>query len=121
MEADELRSQLRRVVGKELDGDRGQFERDTFNALGPSLRQWPSLGIEYAQLTLELKIAEQVLAFLSAQLEDAKYRQAQDAPTLQVSRSCYGARIQECTKSGAHCAHSHCNKLGFWNRACLLF
>lgn len=84
MEADELRSQLQRVVGKELDGDMGQPERDTFNALGPPLRQWPSLGIEYAQLTLELKIAEQVLAFLSAQLEDAKYRQAQDAPTLQV-------------------------------------
>ena len=74
----------RRVVGKEQSGDRERFERDTFNALGPSLRQWPSLGIEYAQLTLELKIAEQVLAFLSAQLEDAKYRQAQDAPTLQV-------------------------------------
>ena len=84
MEADELRRQLQLVVGKELDGDRGQIERDTFNALGPPLRQWPSLGIEYAQMTLELKIAEQVLAFLSAQLEDAKYRQAQDAPTLQI-------------------------------------
>ena len=84
MEADELSRQLQLVVGKELDGDSGQLERDTFNALGPPLRQWPSLGIEYAQLTLELKIAEQVLAFLSAQLEDAKYRQAQDAPTLQI-------------------------------------
>ena len=84
MEADELRGQLQLVVGKELNGGRGQFEKGTFNALGPSLRQWPSLGLKYAQLTLELKIAEQVLAFLSAQLEDAKYRQAQDAPTLQV-------------------------------------
>lgn len=84
MEAVQLRGQLQRVVGKELDSDVEGLQKDTFNALGPPLREWPSLGLEYAQLTLELKIAEQVLAFLAAQLEDAKYRQAENAPTLQV-------------------------------------
>ncbi len=85
MEADELRRQLRRAVG-DLGGT-GVEQRgrdDAFAALGPPLRQWPSLGLEYAQLSLEMKVAEQVLVFLAAQLEDAKYRQAQDAPTLQV-------------------------------------
>ena len=84
MEAVQLRGQLQRVVGSELDSDIEGLQQDTFNALGPPLREWPSLGLEYAQLTLELKIAEQVLAFLAAQLEDAKYRQAENAPTLQV-------------------------------------
>ena len=84
MEAVQLRGQLQRVVGRDLDGDVEGLQQDTFNALGPPLREWPSLGLEYAQLTLELKVAEQVLAFLAAQLEDAKYRQAENAPTLQV-------------------------------------
>lgn len=84
MEAVQLRGQLQRVVGRDLDSDIEGLQQDTFNALGPPLREWPSLGLEYAQLTLELKIAEQVLAFLAAQLEDAKYRQAENAPTLQV-------------------------------------
>ena len=84
MEAVQLRGQLQRVVGRDLEGDVEGLQQDTFNALGPPLREWPSLGLEYAQLTLELKIAEQVLAFLAAQLEDAKYRQAENAPTLQV-------------------------------------
>jgi tyrosine-protein kinase Etk/Wzc len=84
MEAVQLRGQLQRVVGRDLDGDVEGLQQDTFNALGPPLREWPSLGLEYAQLTLELKIAEQVLAFLAAQLEDAKYRQAENAPTLQI-------------------------------------
>ncbi len=86
MEAEELRGQLQRAVGDM--GEQVVFEReqrdDAFAALGPPLRQWPSLGLEYAQLSLEMKVAEQVLAFLAAQLEDAKYRQAQDAPTLQI-------------------------------------
>lgn len=84
MEAVQLRGQLQRVVGRDLDGDVEGLQQDTFNALGPPLREWPSLGLEYAQLTLELKVAEQVLAFLAAQLEDAKYRQAENAPTLQI-------------------------------------
>ncbi|MFT5090240.1 MAG: tyrosine-protein kinase Etk/Wzc [Candidatus Latescibacterota bacterium] len=83
IEAEELRKQLARAVGE--PGPRSKPKaNDTFSALGPSLRQWPSLGLEYAQLTLELKVAEQVLIFLAAQLEDAKYRQAQDAPLLHV-------------------------------------
>ena len=83
IEADELRKQLARAVG--APGiKRAARAGDTFSALGPSLREWPSLGLEYAQLTLELKVSEQVLVFLAAQLEDAKYRRAQDAPMLQI-------------------------------------
>ena len=86
MEVEELRGQLQRAVGDmgEQVAFKGAQRDDAFAALGPPLRQWPSLGLEYAQLSLEMKVAEQVLAFLAAQLEDAKYRQAQDAPTLQI-------------------------------------
>ncbi len=80
MEVEELDKQLRLAIGEIAPPSEG----NTFSALGPPLRKWPSLGLEYAQLTLNLKVAEQVFAFLAAQREDAKYRQAQDAPTLQV-------------------------------------
>jgi tyrosine-protein kinase Etk/Wzc len=84
MEVEELRNQLLRAVGDRAVREPSVDENDAFSALGPPLRQWPRLGLEYAQLTLEMKVTEQVLVFLAAQLEDAKYRQAQDAPTLQV-------------------------------------
>ena len=42
MEAVQLRGQLQRVVGRDLDGDVEGLQQDTFNALGPPLREWPS-------------------------------------------------------------------------------
>ncbi|MEE3233023.1 MAG: Wzz/FepE/Etk N-terminal domain-containing protein [Candidatus Latescibacterota bacterium] len=79
MEIDELRAQLFEVVGSG-----GQNKSTTYAAMGPSIREWPNLALEYGQLVLELKVDEQVLAFLAAQLEDAKLSKAQDIPTLNV-------------------------------------
>ena len=79
MEIDELRAQLFEVVGSG-----GSNKSATYAAMGPSIREWPNLALEYGQLVLELKVDEQVLAFLAAQLEDAKLSKAQDIPTLNV-------------------------------------
>ena len=79
MEIDELRGQLLEVVGSRV-----QNESSTYAAIGPSIREWPTLALEYSQLVMELKIDEQVLTFLSAQLEDTKLSRAQDTSTLSV-------------------------------------
>jgi len=39
---------------------------------------------EYAELTLQLRVQEEILGFLRGKLEEAKYREALDTPTLQV-------------------------------------
>ena len=79
MEIDELKAQLFEIVGSG-----GQNKSATYAAMGPSIREWPNLALEYGQLVLELKVDEQVLSFLAAQLEDAKLGKAQDIPTLNV-------------------------------------
>ena len=79
MEIDELRGQLLEVVGSSV-----QNESSNYAAIGPSIREWPTLALEYSQLVMELKIDEQVLTFLSAQLEDTKLSRAQDTSTLSV-------------------------------------
>jgi tyrosine-protein kinase Etk/Wzc len=52
--------------------------------IGPGLDQIPDLGLEYAGLVLEVKLREEVLAYLQTRLEEAKYREALDTPTIQV-------------------------------------
>jgi len=81
MEIDELRSQLFEIIGTDVQN---KDQRATYSAMGPSIREWPILALEHAQLVMELKVDEQVLAFLAAQLEDAKISQSQDIPTLSV-------------------------------------
>jgi uncharacterized protein involved in exopolysaccharide biosynthesis len=83
MEVEELRRQLRVALG-EMEGRAGQEAASALETLGPPLPELPRLGLEYARLALNLKIDEQVLTFLAAQLEDAKYKEALDTPTIQV-------------------------------------
>ena len=52
--------------------------------LGPPLKELPGLMQDHAALTLQVKMREEVLLFLGAQLEEAKVREARDTPTLQV-------------------------------------
>jgi len=52
--------------------------------LGPPLRDLPKLMFEYTELTLELTVREEIVRFLGAKLEEAKYREALNTPTLQV-------------------------------------
>ena len=39
---------------------------------------------EYAELSLALRVQEEILGFLTGKLEESKYREALDTPTLQV-------------------------------------
>lgn len=77
LQAEELRRQLRERVGglNQEPGDR---------PLGPPLSRLPELGYEYTMLTLDLEIREEIGAYLGARLEEARYREALNTPTLQV-------------------------------------
>ena len=77
---DELQRQLQALVG-DLSRDIGD---EAVRALGPPLQQLPDLMHDYAELTLQMKVREEILAFLGAKLEEAKYREALNTPTLQV-------------------------------------
>ncbi|MCY3738537.1 MAG: Wzz/FepE/Etk N-terminal domain-containing protein [Gemmatimonadaceae bacterium] len=83
MRVDELDRQLRALVGdlsRRMGGAPGASERP----LGPPLKELPGLMQDHAALTLQVKMREEVLLFLGAQLEEAKVREARDTPTLQV-------------------------------------
>jgi uncharacterized protein involved in exopolysaccharide biosynthesis len=82
VKVDELQRQLQVLVG-DLSRDIGDQATQT-RALGPPLHQLPDLMHDYAELTLQMKVREEILAFLGAKLEEAKYREALNTPTLQV-------------------------------------
>ena len=52
--------------------------------LGPSLRTVPQLGFRYAELTLDLQIRQEVALFLGTKLEEARYREHLNTPTLHI-------------------------------------
>ncbi len=83
MEVEELRKQLAQVVG-EYEVRAGSEAETTFAVLGPPLDELPELGLEFAELSLSLKLSEHTLTFLAAQLEDAKLRQAKPVAAVQV-------------------------------------
>jgi uncharacterized protein involved in exopolysaccharide biosynthesis len=79
---DELERQLQALVG-DFSRDIGD-EAVRTRALGPPLHQLPDLMHDYAELMLQMKVRQEILAFLGAKLEEAKYREALNTPTLQV-------------------------------------
>ena len=81
LEVSELERQLESIVGS-LAIESGP--KPASSALGPPLRHVPGLMHEYAELTLQLRVQEEILGFLAGKLEEAKYREAMDTPTLQV-------------------------------------
>ena len=52
--------------------------------LGPSLQTVPQLGFRYAELTLDLQIRQEVALFLGTKLEEARYREHLNTPTLHI-------------------------------------
>ncbi len=78
LEVTALRKQLDQMVGDAAN------QGTAVAALGPALSQLPELGFEFTRLGLEVKIREEVLHFLVAKLEQAKYRETFDSPTLQI-------------------------------------
>ena len=80
----ELDRQLQALVGdlsRRVGREPGPPEE---RPLGPPLKAMPAVMQEYAALTLQVKMREEVLLFLGARLEEAKLREARDTPTLQV-------------------------------------
>jgi uncharacterized protein involved in exopolysaccharide biosynthesis len=83
MEVEELHRRLQTMIGKH-GASSGSVSDPTLQALGPSLKALPELGREYTRLTLELKLKEEILRFLGTKLEEARYKEALDTPTIQV-------------------------------------
>ena len=52
--------------------------------LGPSLQTVPQLGFRYAELPLALQIRQEVALFLGTKLEEARYREHLNTPTLHI-------------------------------------
>ncbi len=82
LQVGELQKRLRSLVG-DLSTEIGDSVVED-SGLGPPLQRLPDLMHEYAALTLEMQVREQILAFLDAKLEEAKYGEARNTPTLQV-------------------------------------
>jgi len=77
LEAAELRQQLR-----SLAGEVGTLDTTLF--LGPPLNAMPQLGFETALLVMDFSLKEQILRFLGTKLEEARYKEALDTPTLWI-------------------------------------
>lgn len=83
MEVSALRHQLDQVVG-DYESRVGSEAEAAYAALGPPLKELPELGLEFARYSLELKLTQHTITFLTAQLEDAKLRQAKQVAAVQV-------------------------------------
>jgi capsule polysaccharide export protein KpsE/RkpR len=78
----ELQKQLEKFGGKEAAG--GSTEAVDSNALYPSLRKLPLLGVRYADLYRNAKIQEAVFETLTQQYELAKVQEAKETPTVKM-------------------------------------
>jgi len=83
LEAAEIRRQLQLLIG-DLEVRTGEEVQATLRALAPPLKELPELGLEYAQLALDVKIKEGMVGYLGTKLEEVRYKEALDTPTLQV-------------------------------------
>jgi capsule polysaccharide export protein KpsE/RkpR len=76
----ELQNQLNKLGGKDYNGSTTLDP----NALYPSLRQLPVLGVQYGELYRRAKIDETVFALLTEQHEMAKVQEAKETPSIKV-------------------------------------
>lgn len=83
-EVGELEKQLKALTGEAEAGKDAAAAALQGQALGPQLRALPELGFQYSKLGLELKVKEEIIRFLGTKLEEAKYKEALNTPTLQV-------------------------------------
>jgi len=78
----ELQKQLERFGGQDATGS--STEVTELNALYPSLRKLPVLGVRYADLYRKAKIQEVVFETLTQQYELAKVQEAKEIPTVKM-------------------------------------
>lgn len=83
-EVGELEKQLKTITGDVETTTDTAAARIHQQALGPQLRALPELGFQYTKLDLDLKVKEEIIRFLGTKLEEAKYKEALNTPTLQV-------------------------------------
>ena len=83
-EVDELEKQLKTLTGEVAAGTDDAATAISRQALGPQLKALPELGFQYSKLSLDLKVKEEIIRFLGTKLEEAKYKEALNTPTLQV-------------------------------------
>jgi capsule polysaccharide export protein KpsE/RkpR len=76
---DELRRELNQLGGSDSPGDAKKQ-----NALYPSIRELPILGVTYADLYRQTKIEETVYELLTTQYELAKVQEAKEIPSVKV-------------------------------------
>ena len=77
LEVAALRAQLSELYGNTQG-------TSSFQSLGPPLKALPLLMQKYTELRLDVRIREEILHFLGTKLEEAKYREALNTPTIQV-------------------------------------
>jgi uncharacterized protein involved in exopolysaccharide biosynthesis len=83
MQVEELRKQIRKATGEAIEQDDDGGE-SSLRSLGPSLKSLPALMFQHAELTLDVKVREEIVRYLGTKLEEAKYREALNTPTLQI-------------------------------------
>ena len=83
LEVGALHDQLLKLRG-DLEVKREGALSSALETLGPPLKSLPQLGFEFAQLSLEMTLKEQIIGFLGAKYEEARYREALNTPTIQV-------------------------------------
>lgn len=77
----ELENQLRKMSGP---GESGESTGSADNALYPSIRKLPLLGVEYADLFRHTKVEETLFETLTQQYELAKVQEAKEIPSVKV-------------------------------------
>jgi uncharacterized protein involved in exopolysaccharide biosynthesis len=81
---EELQRQLEKVGGKpEADGNANASNQPS-DALYPTIRKLPLLGVEYADLYRETKVQEAVYETLTKEYELTKVQEAKEIPTVKV-------------------------------------
>ncbi len=73
---------LRRTLGSDAPALRAKELE--IAALDRQLDELPALGSELARMTRDLKVLERTYGYLSAQLEDARLKEARDVPRVQI-------------------------------------
>ena len=83
LEVEALKEQLLEMRG-DLDEKHEGAVNSALKTLGPPLKTLPQLGFEFAKLSLDMTLKEQIIRFLGAKYEEARYREALNTPTIQV-------------------------------------
>ena len=83
LEVKALHEQLLKMRG-DMQVKRDGAISSALETLGPPLKSLPHLGFEFAKLSLDMTLKEQIIGFLGAKYEEARYREALNTPTIQV-------------------------------------